>query len=50
MSNLNDKEIVKNIEFERETISAMDIDLQNVLKNIFNAKNIRTSLFEENCK
>ena len=50
MSNLNEKEIVKNVEFEREVIEEMDVDLQNVLKSIFNSKNIRTTLFEQNCK
>ena len=49
MSNLNQKEIVRNIEFERQAIEDMDTDLQEVVKNIFNSKNIRTTVFEQNC-
>jgi hypothetical protein len=45
-SELNHKEIVKSILFEKEVLDEMDSDLLEIVKNIFNGRNINTSYVE----
>ena len=49
-SELNQNEIVKSLLFEREVIDEMDSELLDVIKNVFNGRNINTQYVEEDLK
>ena len=50
VSEINEDIVVKNINFEKQMIADMDEDVQEIIRKIFESKNIRTNTFEKTCQ